>query len=61
MQFSRYGSVLGCRQPSSKIAGEGLLIWFFFLLEFFIFLAETFDATRRINQFLLPGKKRMAF
>ena len=34
---------------------------FLFLLKFFIFFAEAFDAAGGIDQLLLAGKKRMAF
>ena len=41
---------------------EGVLVrFFFFLLKFFIFLAEAFDAAGGIYQLLFAGKKRMAF
>ena len=47
---------------NSMIQGGGALIrLLFFLLKFLIFFAESFDATGGIDQFLLAGKKWVAF
>jgi hypothetical protein len=55
-------------QPASRIfsqqnevTGRINLSGFRLVLKFFIFFPEPFNTTRCVNQFLLAGKKRMAF
>jgi hypothetical protein len=45
----------------SEVTGGIKLSGFRLVLKFFIFFPETFNTTRRVNQFLFAGKKRMAF
>jgi hypothetical protein len=45
----------------SAVTGGIKLSGFRLVLKFFIFFPETFNTTRRVNQFLFAGKKRMAF
>ena len=47
--------------PHHRMRAGMLVRFFFFLLKFFIFLAEAFNAAGGIYQLLLAGKKRMAF
>ena len=63
MQLSPWSPVLRYLKasPHHRMRAGMLVRFFFFLLKFFIFLAEAFDAAGGIYQLLLAGKKRMAF
>jgi hypothetical protein len=44
-----------------ELAGGEILRGLFLVLKFLVFLAKAFNAACCVNQFLFPGKKRMAF